>query len=174
MALTEVIVKFSGDIFSVAQDLFGQAELLSDDYAIITIDEGRISELYQYVEIEDIELSKELFLPSFNLNSSCIAYPKSTNGYDLHGEGVITAIIDSGIDYAHPDFRNSDGTTRILCIWDQTISGIPPDGFKKGREITVYIDPEYPDIPEVPMNGLSTFIALMGLVAFGVGMDTKE
>ena len=45
---------------------------------------------------------------------------------------------------------------------------------KKGREITVYIDPEYPDIPEVPMNGLSTFIALMGLVAFGVGMDTKE
>ena len=45
---------------------------------------------------------------------------------------------------------------------------------KKGKKITVYIDPEYPDIPEVPMNGLSTFIALMGLVAFGVGMDTKE
>lgn len=45
---------------------------------------------------------------------------------------------------------------------------------KKGRKITVYIDPEYPDAPEVPVKGLSTFIALMGLVAFGVGMDMKE
>ena len=136
LALTEVIVKFSGDIFSVAQNLFGQAELLSDDYAILTVDEERIYELYQYVEIEDIELSKELFLPSFSFNSSCIAYPKSTAGYDLHGDGVITAVIDSGIDYAHPDFRSPDGTTRILFIWDQTISGTPPDGFKKGREIS--------------------------------------
>ncbi len=31
------------------------------------------------------------------------------------------AVIDSGIDYAHPDFRNADGTTRIVSIWDQTL-----------------------------------------------------
>ena len=37
----------------------------------------------------------------------------------LSGRGVLTAIIDSGIDYFHPDFRNADGTTRIAALWDQ-------------------------------------------------------
>lgn len=38
---------------------------------------------------------------------------------DLSGRGTLTAIIDSGIDYFHPDFRNTDGTTRIAALWDQ-------------------------------------------------------
>ena len=29
------------------------------------------------------------------------------------------AVIDSGIDYFHPDFRNPDGTTRIGLLADQ-------------------------------------------------------
>jgi len=35
------------------------------------------------------------------------------------GKGVIIAIIDSGIEYLHPDFINGDGTTNIISIWDQ-------------------------------------------------------
>ena len=34
---------------------------------------------------------------------------------------MLTAFLDSGIDYAHPDFRKADGTTRILNLWDQTL-----------------------------------------------------
>lgn len=41
-----------------------------------------------------------------------------------------------GIDYTHPDFRNEDGTTRILAIWDQTIEGKPPQGYRIGTEYT--------------------------------------
>lgn len=37
------------------------------------------------------------------------------------GTGVIVGVIDSGIDFAHADFRNADGSTRILSIWDQTL-----------------------------------------------------
>ena len=29
------------------------------------------------------------------------------------------AVIDSGADYFHPDFRKEDGSTRILELWDQ-------------------------------------------------------
>lgn len=39
------------------------------------------------------------------------------------GRGTIIGIIDTGIDYRNPLFRNSDGTSRILGIWDQTIPG---------------------------------------------------
>ena len=44
------------------------------------------------------------------------------------------ACIDSGVDYAHPDFRKEDGTTRILALWDQTIQGKPPEGYLIGAE----------------------------------------
>jgi subtilisin family serine protease len=37
------------------------------------------------------------------------------------GKGVIVGIIDSGIDYQHPSFRQSNGKTRILAIWDQRL-----------------------------------------------------
>ncbi|MCD8364845.1 MAG: S8 family serine peptidase [Clostridiales bacterium] len=42
----------------------------------------------------------------------------------LYGAGVLVAVIDSGIDYAHPDFRNADGTTRIVSLWDQTLDRV--------------------------------------------------
>lgn len=43
---------------------------------------------------------------------------------NLTGRGVLVAVVDSGIDYAHPDFRNADGTTRILELWDQTLDTV--------------------------------------------------
>ena len=35
--------------------------------------------------------------------------------HGLTGKGVILGVIDSGIDYLHPDFRNEDGSTGF-CI----------------------------------------------------------
>ena len=40
--------------------------------------------------------------------------------FDLSGDGVIIAILDRGIDWEHPDFRNDDGTTRINWLLDLT------------------------------------------------------
>ncbi len=37
----------------------------------------------------------------------------------LTGRGIVVALVDWGLDVAHPDFRNEDGTTRILALWDQ-------------------------------------------------------
>ncbi len=56
------------------------------------------------------------------------------------GSGVIVGIVDSGIDYTHPAFRNPDGTSRILFIWDQNLTAgageAPPPGFTFGVQYT--------------------------------------
>ena len=54
----------------------------------------------------------------------------------LFGKGILIACIDSGLDYTHPDFRNEDGSTRILRLWDQSILGNPPKGYRIGSEYT--------------------------------------
>ena len=131
----EVIIKYNGDIKSIEERLNGRAEALTDSYGVIEIPQERLAELYALPETEDIELPKRLYVgSSYQISSSCIAPVQNKNRYDLKGRGVITAIIDSGIDYTHLDFRNEDGSTRLISIWDQTINGSPPQGFYKGTE----------------------------------------
>ena len=44
--------------------------------------------------------------------------------------------LDTGIDYQNRVFRNLDGTTRIVGIWDQTIqTGRTPQGLYMERNI---------------------------------------
>jgi subtilisin family serine protease len=45
--------------------------------------------------------------------------PPLTQGQQ--GKGVIVGIIDYGCDFVHHNFRNPDGSTRILTLWDQTV-----------------------------------------------------
>lgn len=53
------------------------------------------------------------------------------------GEGVLIAIIDSGIDYLHPDFIKSDNTSKIISLWDQESNkNSPPEGMIFGSEFT--------------------------------------
>lgn len=55
------------------------------------------------------------------------------------GEGVIVGVIDSGIDFDHPNFEDAQGNTRIAYLWDQTkkVAGKPsPAPFNHGTEWT--------------------------------------
>ncbi|MDD4690178.1 MAG: S8 family serine peptidase [Eubacteriales bacterium] len=133
----EVIVKYTGDISGVSRDLNAEVEILYQGYAIITLDESDISKLYSYQQIISIELPKNLYITAQrNLITTCIRTVQSDRNLGLDGSGVVVAIIDSGIDYTHLDFRNPDGTSRILYIWDQTEVGTPPAGFSAGAEYT--------------------------------------
>ena len=91
-------------------------------------------------EVEDIEKPNRIDCSmTQGIIASCIL-PITLRPPYLSGEGVLVAIIDSGIDYTHDDFRNEDGTTRIVRLWDQTIAPneelgyIPPVGFSVGAE----------------------------------------
>ena len=56
---------------------------------------------------------------------------------DLQGSGVLIGFVDTGIDYQNPIFRNLDGSSRIVGIWDQNLQdGEPPEGMQYGTEYT--------------------------------------
>lgn len=49
------------------------------------------------------------------------------------GKGVIVGIVDQGIDYNHPDFKFSNGKTRVLRYWDHTVNGgLAPQPYNYG------------------------------------------
>ena len=135
----ELIVKYTGDIQSVAKRYGASAVVLLGGYAIVTIPQEYINEFADCAEVVYIEKPHRLFFSDRQaLERSCVYYAWS-EPYSLSGEGVLAAVIDSGIDWKNTDFRNSDGSTRILKLWDQTVapesSGYaPPEGYVVGTE----------------------------------------
>jgi len=99
-----------------------------------------------------------------NVGESAIA--EISNRQELTGKGVILGFIDTGIDYRNSAFRNSDGTTRITHLWDQSIQGDAPEGYYYGAE---YSDSQINEalrsvnpleiVPSVDENGHGTYIA---------------
>lgn len=131
----DLIIKYSGTLDAVRELASGVTEL-SNEYAVITVRESLINSLAVIPQIEFIEKPKRLFFEAANgKRVSCIG-PVQQTPFSLLGKGVLTAIVDSGIDYASNDFRNADGTTRIRALWDQTIPGNPPEGYYIGTEYT--------------------------------------
>ena len=136
----EVIIRYSGPLD--ADERGWQAVYLSGGYAILTVPQRDIALLASLPQVEYIEMPKRLY---FSLDegraASCISAVQ-TPEMGLFGEGILVAVIDSGVDYFHPDFRNEDGSTRIVALWDQTEQpggaqgGQPPQGFYLGAEYT--------------------------------------
>ncbi|MDR1914859.1 MAG: S8 family serine peptidase [Clostridiales bacterium] len=136
----EVIVKYNGDLRDIAAELGADVEILSENYAIITLSANRVTDLNNFSQIEHIEKPKNLKFSTLSdaISRSCVSTVQSSLGFNLTGRGVLVAIADSGVDYTHPDFRNEDGGSRIMFFWDQAAFGqsSPPEGFKYGVEYT--------------------------------------
>lgn len=91
-------------------------------YAIAVLGEEQVEQFLQTPGILYAELPTTVVSSAeFGRAASCINNrPLASQEPDnLNGTGVLVGIIDSGIDYTHPDFCNADGTTRIAVLWDQ-------------------------------------------------------
>ena len=141
----ELIVKHSGDLTRLSGDGVTVEELIAG-YAIVTLPERLIPAFSELEEVEYIEKPKRIY-PQVQeaLAVSCFEPAFSGTGIEggaLSGEGVYVAVIDSGIDYTLPIFRNTDGTTKIDFLWDQSkqpdmeMQERPPEGFAVGVEYT--------------------------------------
>lgn len=130
----ELIIRYTGSLEQIRRELGISIEELLGGYAVIRIPQYLIGRLSDYPQIDYIEKPKSLILEQMvGITASCIN-PVRLPDYNLRGNGVLVACLDSGVDYRHPDFRNADGTTRIVTMWDQTIPGNPPAGFDTGSE----------------------------------------
>lgn len=104
---------------------------------------------------------------TINLEQSGVSAVQRNPFLGFFGQGVLVAVIDTGIDYQHPAFRYNDGTTRIISMWDQTDqSGLIPDSFTFGSEyskeqINGALTSEDPlsVVPTTDSNGHGTAIA---------------
>lgn len=110
---------------------------------------------------------------STNMDAGGITRLRNQPYLGLRGNNVLIGIIDTGIDYTHPAFRYSDGSSRIAGIWDQTIqSEAPPPGLLYGTEYrkeqldeALRLENPYELVPTRDENGHGTFLA--GIAAGG-------
>ena len=73
----------------------------------------------------DLEL-ESAGLPELSSDTILPTDERRPPGVGATGRGVVVGVVDWGFDFAHPDFRNADGSTRILALWDQR-GGRRPD-----------------------------------------------
>jgi minor extracellular serine protease Vpr len=126
----EVIVQYQGDL-AFLEEQGVRVTLLLFSYAILLVPESLMDYVTGLPQITYLEKPKPLFFAdAFMRSISCIT-PVQEGISGLYGNGVLLACIDSGVDYAHPDFCAPDGTSRIAILWDQTIPGNPPMGYAR-------------------------------------------
>jgi len=111
------------------------------------------------------------------LEASGVDELRNIPNFNLRGAGVLVGVIDTGINYTLPVFKNEDGTSKIISIWDQTIqSENYPREYNFGTEfrteqINQALQAENPFdiVPSTDENGHGTMMA-----AVAAGTEIEE
>ena len=133
--LWDVIVKYSGPESRLGGEGIQVVPLLGG-YAVVTLPESEIKAYSAREQIEFIEKPKRLYFETFQAREASCILPVQAGSNGLTGKGILVGVVDSGVEFFHPDFRNEDGSSRILRLWDQSINGNPPEGYTRGTEYT--------------------------------------
>jgi subtilisin family serine protease len=121
---------------ALIRSLGGTVGATLGEYVTARIPLSAIAELSASTSIEAIEAARALRLDN---DSSTRAIRVDVLRQLVNGEwqgatgvGAIVGVYDTGIDFFHGDFIDEQGQTRVLGLWDQTRTGIPPVGFTSG------------------------------------------
>lgn len=145
-------------------------------------------ESYTYTSIPKLYT----LLDTTSMEASGIIQTFQQPNLNLRGEGTLIGFIDTGIDYRNPLFRNADGSSRILGIWDQTLTppaGSPAEDFGVGSassylslsygqeyskaeiDRALLSDNPYSVVPSTDENGHGTFMT--GIAAGNYSEETN-
>ena len=131
----DIIVKYSGSESALTGDGIRVIPLLGG-YAVVTLPEAEIDAYSDREQIEFIEKPKRLYFETLEGREESCILPVQSGNDGLTGRGILIGVVDSGVDFFHPDFRNENGSSRILKLWDQSMDGNPPEGYTTGTEYT--------------------------------------
>ena len=84
--------------------------------------------------LHKLELMADTCVVRNRIKNIKLGMPPLTQAYD--GTGVTVGIIDSGTDFTHPDFKDSNGNSRIKFLWDMNkpLAANTPTPFGYGQE----------------------------------------
>ena len=127
----KLILFYNGSLKEIQKEVPFTFIPLLGNFAILFIKEKDLPVFLTFSQVLYVELSRPIYenaltgvsssgLPDYNIITG-----RNVNTTTLTGKGTAIAILDSGVDYKHPDFRNADGSTRILAYWDQSLPFIP-------------------------------------------------
>ena len=153
-------------------------DYVNDEYSIIYTPLDTVTPIslarYSYYTVPGLFS----LLDSSSMEASGILTTFAAPALGNRGRGTLIGIVDTGIDYTNPLFRYSDGSTRIVGLWDQSIpagadavpSGVPAyyelSGASYGTEFTreqineaLASDSPLDLVPSTDTNGHGTFLA---------------
>lgn len=133
-------VEYVGEFVERVNNIdYAKIFIINAFFAALFIRNGMLSEfLRNFPEITNIERSFPFTLLDLNRSGELPDLKAISKGnVTLDGEGIIVAIIGTGIDYLNPRFMDENGATRIVSIWDQTLARGPfPSTHIYGTEFT--------------------------------------
>ena len=145
------------------------AQIFNSYYGMIhyPLEEELYPDFYEYGFFYNTVPKLYTLLDSISLDVSGITSVQTQPVLNLKGANVLLGFIDTGIDYTHPAFRKTDGSSRIYGLWDQTLQeGTPPFDLEYGSaynngDLNAALASENPlsVIPSEDTNGHGTFLA---------------
>ena len=159
-------------LFNIVNEARVCVQKVLGEYRILSAREGREERQLATLGFQTVPKLYTI-TDSTNMDVSGITKLRNQPYLNLNGSGILVGLIDTGIDYMHPVFRYSDGSSRIIGIWDQTIqTGETPPGIMYGSEYRKELIDEALKLPDphqlVPTDdeiGHGTFMA--GIAAGG-------
>jgi minor extracellular serine protease Vpr len=133
--------------------------------------------LASMVEVEYISLSRKAQLQLNNARHDAgvdLVHSGLNLPMPYTGKGILTGLVDVGIDYTHPAFKNENGdSSRIIKAWAQSLKGgQKPKNFNYGRELISEQEMLTVGYDSIPEHSHGT-IVLASMAAGGYGSNGK-
>ncbi len=139
----EIAVLVRGNIQEIKQkteELGGVFKYSAGDIAAIRLPLNKVKEIANLKSVQRMESSDQklqLMNDRMVVMNHVLPVQQGFNlpqGYD--GTHVVMGIIDEGIDFTHPDFRDMNGNTRIKSVWDQRFgpTSLSPQPYGYGKQ----------------------------------------